>query len=90
MSKICAKRKITDDGKTDSDLLSLSRLLAQHGYLSVANDEQNLPSGRSPAKRTPSKKKQVHLSLKLEPSEIEQLLGTYYKNLVNDAERMIS
>lgn len=92
ISKICSKRNISGDNKSDSDLLTLSRLLAQHGYLAVVNDDQSSAGTgtRSPAKRTPTKKKLIHISLKLEPSEIEQLLGAFYKNILNDAETLLS
>ena len=91
LSKICSKKGITSEGKSESDILTMCQLLADYGYLSIKNDTTLIPFGRSPCKlnRTPIKKKPVVLSLRIDPSEIEQLLSTFHKSIVTNGATLI-
>jgi len=92
LSKICSKKGITSEGKSESDILSMCQLLADYGYLSVKNDTTLFNLGRSPGKmsRTPIKKKSVLLSLRIDPSETEQLLSTFHRSIVANGATLIS
>ena len=91
LSKICSKKGISAEGKSESDILTMCQLLADHGYLEIKNDSAPLVPGKSPMKmgRTPTKKKPVVLSLRIDPSETEQLLSTFHKSIVNNGSAFI-
>lgn len=91
LSKICSKKGITSEGKSESDILTMCQLLADYGYLSIKNDAITQTSGRTPSKlgRTPTKKKPVVLSLRIDPSETEQLLSTFHKSIITNGAALI-
>ncbi|KAI2804411.1 AAA ATPase [Blomia tropicalis] len=97
LTKICAKKAITTQGKSESDILTMCQLLADYGYLTVKNDTISggcaSPFGRSPGKlminRTPSKRKPVVLSLRIDPNETEQLLSTFHKSILSNGASLL-
>lgn len=93
LDKICAKKMITTEGKSEADILTMCQLLADCGYLEIKNDSPSLSAGRSPLKlsrTTPSKKKSVILSLRIDPSETEQLLSSFHKTIIADGAALMA
>lgn len=92
--KVCERKSIAFDSKSESEILNMCHLLADYGYVSILNEAAQTSLGTSPFKKTPrktggvgsaatSKKNVTLISLKLDPFEAEQLLSTFHRGLVN-------
>ena len=90
--KICRRRGISVEGKSESDILNMCQYLSDYGYVTVNAARRIEKSTGSPfAKRTPSKNHHstdthsTTLSLIIDPSEAEQLITVFHRSIVDDA-----
>lgn len=101
MGKVCTKRCLSTEGKSEQDILGLCQLLSDCGYVSIKNESPILGAGRSPAKMSPrnlfsspstttTKKRSVSLSLRLDPVETEQLLSKLVLSILAEGSTIIA
>ncbi|XP_017494603.1 PREDICTED: cell division control protein 6 homolog [Rhagoletis zephyria] len=98
LGKICIKRCLSTEGKSEQDILAMCQLLSDSGYVSIKNESPLLGGGRSPGKMSPrnvfsspsaSKKRSVTLALRLDPTETEQLLNKLVLGILSEGSTMI-
>lgn len=99
LGKICTKRCLSTEGKSEQDILGMCQLLSDCGYVSIKNESPILGGGRSPGKMSPrnlfsspttTKKRSVSLSLRLDPVETEQLLSKLVLSILAEGSSIIA
>ncbi|OTF83262.1 cell division control protein 6-like protein [Euroglyphus maynei] len=92
--KICRRRGISEEGKSESDILNMCQYLSDYGYVKVNSARRSETLTGSPfSKRTPSKSHRsehsITLSLVIDSSEAEQLISTFHRSIVDDAHSFV-
>ncbi|XP_027205550.2 cell division control protein 6 homolog isoform X1 [Dermatophagoides pteronyssinus] len=95
--KICRRRSISTEGKSESDILNMCQYLSDYGFVKVntAKRSETSTGTSSPfkPKRTPTKNNKPRLndgstttlSLIIDHTETEQLISSFHRLIVDDA-----